>query len=220
MAFFGNVSDWPDSPTFSKLCCADSQTRRDSPKAIFEKNVTRLAKFARVIRNSRKFGASGHCLEPMSSDENQNSHSLLARKVSLESGAFDRSAILTYILILILNNIWTSFIKYLQFNALLKLYCFYELVTQESLQIWMPFLHNITHLTKFLDNKTFYFFGIFFLFLTASIYHKLYKNRIKGLVPVSFKLASNCLSDSWSFFLFVFLSSDLNSWLTFTNWKL
>jgi hypothetical protein len=32
------------------------------PKAIFEKNVTRLAAFARVIRHSREFGASGHCL--------------------------------------------------------------------------------------------------------------------------------------------------------------
>jgi hypothetical protein len=38
----------------------------------------------------------------------------------------------------------------------------------------------------------------FLLFLTASIYHKLYKNRMKGLVQVSFKLASNCSSDSWS----------------------
>jgi hypothetical protein len=38
------------------------QTRRHSPKAIFEKNVTRLATFARVIRHSCEFGASGHCL--------------------------------------------------------------------------------------------------------------------------------------------------------------
>jgi hypothetical protein len=38
------------------------QTRRHSPKAIFEKNVTRLDTFARVIRHSCKFGASGHCL--------------------------------------------------------------------------------------------------------------------------------------------------------------
>jgi hypothetical protein len=29
---------------------------------IFEKNMTRLPKFARVIRESRKFGASCHCL--------------------------------------------------------------------------------------------------------------------------------------------------------------
>jgi hypothetical protein len=33
-----------------------------SPKAIFEKNVTCLAKFARVTRKSREFGASGHSL--------------------------------------------------------------------------------------------------------------------------------------------------------------
>jgi hypothetical protein len=32
------------------------------PKAIFEKNVTRIATFARVICHSREFGASGHCL--------------------------------------------------------------------------------------------------------------------------------------------------------------
>ncbi len=38
------------------------QTRGHSPKAIFEKNVTRLDTFARVIRHSREFGASGHCL--------------------------------------------------------------------------------------------------------------------------------------------------------------
>ena len=38
------------------------QTRRHLPKAIFEKNVTRLVKFARVLSESREFGASGHCL--------------------------------------------------------------------------------------------------------------------------------------------------------------
>jgi len=38
------------------------QTRQHSPKAIFEKNVTRLAKFARVLSELRKFGTSGHCL--------------------------------------------------------------------------------------------------------------------------------------------------------------
>ncbi len=38
------------------------QTRRHSPKTIFEKNVTRLDTFAGVIRHSREFGASGHCL--------------------------------------------------------------------------------------------------------------------------------------------------------------
>jgi hypothetical protein len=38
------------------------QTRRHSPTAIFEKNVTRLDTFARVIHHFREFGASGHCL--------------------------------------------------------------------------------------------------------------------------------------------------------------
>ncbi len=38
------------------------QTCRHLPRAIFEKNVTRLDTFARVIRYSREFGASGHCL--------------------------------------------------------------------------------------------------------------------------------------------------------------
>ncbi len=38
------------------------QTRQHSPKAIFEKNVTCLAKFARVIHESREFGTSSHCL--------------------------------------------------------------------------------------------------------------------------------------------------------------
>ena len=69
-------TDSPDSPTFAKPCCVDSpnsrhspsrfastrQTRQHSPTAVFEKNVTRLATFARVIRHSREFGASGHCL--------------------------------------------------------------------------------------------------------------------------------------------------------------
>jgi hypothetical protein len=41
--FFGNVPDWPN-------------------KAIFEKKVTRIAKFARALSESREFGASGHCL--------------------------------------------------------------------------------------------------------------------------------------------------------------
>ncbi len=42
--------------------CGTRQTRPHSPKAIFEKNVTRLAKFVRVIRDTCKFGASSHCL--------------------------------------------------------------------------------------------------------------------------------------------------------------
>ncbi len=41
------------------------QTRRHSPKAIFEKNVTRLDTFARVIRHFPEFGASGHCLQKL-----------------------------------------------------------------------------------------------------------------------------------------------------------
>ncbi len=36
--------------------------RSHSPKGFFEKNVTRLDTFARVIRRFGKFGASGHCL--------------------------------------------------------------------------------------------------------------------------------------------------------------
>ncbi len=39
------------------------QTRQHSSKAISEKNVTRLNKFARVTRESREFGASGHSLD-------------------------------------------------------------------------------------------------------------------------------------------------------------
>ncbi len=39
------------------------QTCRHLPKAIFEKNVTRLDKFAQVMRESREFGASGHSLD-------------------------------------------------------------------------------------------------------------------------------------------------------------
>jgi hypothetical protein len=38
------------------------QTRQHSPKAIFEKNVTRLDKFAQVTCESCKFGTSGHSL--------------------------------------------------------------------------------------------------------------------------------------------------------------
>jgi hypothetical protein len=56
------LQDSPDSPTFAKPFARTRRTRRHLPKAIFEKNVTRLAKFARVIRESRKFGESSHCL--------------------------------------------------------------------------------------------------------------------------------------------------------------
>ena len=38
------------------------QTCRHLPKAIFEKNVTRLDTFTRVMSESREFGSSGHCL--------------------------------------------------------------------------------------------------------------------------------------------------------------
>ncbi len=40
----------------------------NSPKAIFEKNVTRLDTFARVIRHSGEFGASDHCLDLLQND--------------------------------------------------------------------------------------------------------------------------------------------------------
>ena len=43
--------------------CGTRQTRPHLPKAIFDKNVTRLDTFARVIRHFCEFGASGHCLE-------------------------------------------------------------------------------------------------------------------------------------------------------------
>jgi hypothetical protein len=90
MVFLENRSDSLNSSTFANLFCSDPlnsstfvnlfsrtrQTRRHSPtyfpglarladicqKAFFEKNVTHLDTFARVIRHSRKFGASGHCL--------------------------------------------------------------------------------------------------------------------------------------------------------------
>jgi hypothetical protein len=35
---------------------------RNTARRVFEKNVTRLDKFARVIRHFGEFGASGHCL--------------------------------------------------------------------------------------------------------------------------------------------------------------
>ncbi len=54
--------DSPDSPKFTKQFGRTRQTRRHSPNAIFEKNVTCLAKFARVLSESHEFGASGQCL--------------------------------------------------------------------------------------------------------------------------------------------------------------
>jgi hypothetical protein len=75
---FANLfwSDSIHSSTFATLLCPDSihsstftpyfaRTRYicpHSPKGFFEKNVTRLDTFARVIRQNGEFGASGHCL--------------------------------------------------------------------------------------------------------------------------------------------------------------
>jgi hypothetical protein len=61
LAVFGECEYSPKRPLANHLP-STRQTRRHSPNAIFEKNVTRLATFARVIRHSREFGASGHCL--------------------------------------------------------------------------------------------------------------------------------------------------------------
>ncbi len=71
---FGKYSNLPKW-SFSEMCqtchtrrhspncfAQTRQIRRDSPKAIFEKNVTRLPKFARVLSESHKFGESGHSL--------------------------------------------------------------------------------------------------------------------------------------------------------------
>ncbi len=49
-------------PTFANHFPRTRYIRSHSPKAIFEKNVTRLDTFARVIRHFGEFGASGHCL--------------------------------------------------------------------------------------------------------------------------------------------------------------
>ncbi len=47
----------------SSTCFAwTRQTRQHLPKAILEKNVTCPDTFARVMSESREFGASGHCL--------------------------------------------------------------------------------------------------------------------------------------------------------------
>ncbi len=54
------TEDSPDSPTFTQPFTR--QTRPHLPKAIFEKNVTCLDKFARVTRESREFGTSGGSL--------------------------------------------------------------------------------------------------------------------------------------------------------------
>jgi hypothetical protein len=90
MAFFRNVSDSPDLPTFAKPCRTDSPDsptfaepcradspdsptlakpcRADSPdsptlgKGHFREKCDSPQAFARVICHSREFGASGHCL--------------------------------------------------------------------------------------------------------------------------------------------------------------
>ncbi len=61
----GLASTWQVGKTrrHSPTCFSRTrQTRRHSPKAIFKKNVTCLDTFARVMSESHKFGASGHCL--------------------------------------------------------------------------------------------------------------------------------------------------------------
>jgi hypothetical protein len=55
----------PDSIHSPDICQPFPRTRYIRSRltfAIFEKNVTRLDTFARVIRHFGKFGASGHCL--------------------------------------------------------------------------------------------------------------------------------------------------------------
>jgi hypothetical protein len=49
-------------PTFANHFPRTRYIRSRSTFAIFEKNVTRLDTFVRVIRHFGKFGASGHCL--------------------------------------------------------------------------------------------------------------------------------------------------------------
>ncbi len=49
-------------PTFANHFPRTRYIRSHSPKAIFEKNVTCLDTFARVICHFGEFGASGHCL--------------------------------------------------------------------------------------------------------------------------------------------------------------
>ncbi len=58
-AYLANVSTCRHSPT---TFVRTRQTRRHLPKAIFFKNVTCLAKFARVLSESGKFETSENCL--------------------------------------------------------------------------------------------------------------------------------------------------------------
>jgi hypothetical protein len=61
---FANLvcSDSLNSSTFANLLFPDSPDSPTFAKGLFEKNVTRLDTFARVMSESREFGASGHCL--------------------------------------------------------------------------------------------------------------------------------------------------------------
>ena len=59
------LENWPDSihsPDIRQPFPRTRYIRSHSTFAIFEKNVTRLDTFARVIRHFGEFGASGHCL--------------------------------------------------------------------------------------------------------------------------------------------------------------
>ncbi len=56
------LKNLPDLPSFAKQFNRTCQTCQYSPKAIFDKNVTRLAKFARVMSESRDFDTSVQCL--------------------------------------------------------------------------------------------------------------------------------------------------------------
>jgi hypothetical protein len=80
ITIFGKFEYSPKWP-FSEMCrtrqtrrhlptwfARSRQNRRHSPKAIFEKNVTHLAKFAQVLSESPEFGARGHSLVKMPSN--------------------------------------------------------------------------------------------------------------------------------------------------------
>ncbi len=60
---FSEICETRQTRRHSPNCVARTrQIRQHLPKAIYEKNVTRLAKFAPVICESREFGVSSHCL--------------------------------------------------------------------------------------------------------------------------------------------------------------
>jgi len=54
------------------------------PKAIFEKNVTRLTKFAQVMSESRQFGVNGRCLAIIHGPINQYPEYKFALKTAVE----------------------------------------------------------------------------------------------------------------------------------------